>query len=220
MLGLTANADATAELTGWLTLVWAFLVGSATIAGVFVAVRTYTRTAWDRKVAAARLVWAQVTKQQTLEKDAEIPVRSLTFDRYVIWNSHQTIHKDAQGERATVNQRSVLLLVEITNNSDEPIGDLTLRVRDAERNKLDSPGFHQNVLPPKSATIACVVLPVAHGPNVVWSLHFVTLLFRDSAGHRWKREGTAPPTNADLPRKVLRHPLKALRASFTRSTKE
>ncbi|MEJ7743743.1 MAG: hypothetical protein WKF73_15135 [Nocardioidaceae bacterium] len=41
MLALAANAASTAELRGWLTLLWALLVGTATVIGVMIAVRNY-----------------------------------------------------------------------------------------------------------------------------------------------------------------------------------
>lgn len=188
----------------WITAGVATVVGTGSLIGLGIAVQTFRENVRERKVAVARLVWAEVTKQWTLERDAEIPLRELSYDKWAVWDRDATHH----GDRMTVNQHSVVLLTKISNASAEPVGKMRLKFRDAQRNELKHPAFSLDVMHPGFSVVACVVLPVAHAKQTVWSLHYPTVLFRDSAGHNWQREATDPPIKAEKAPRSLRRKIK------------
>lgn len=115
------------NVPGWITAVTAVVVGIFAIGNVLIARKSYQDGKWVDQVATARLVWSVATTSRIIEKGDPIP--ELGVDRTHYWlPSHAT--KSADGF-VRVNQRSVYVVVEVTNSSKEPIGDVQTRIYDA-----------------------------------------------------------------------------------------
>lgn len=201
MLADIATADPTAELRGWITLGWALIVGSATFAGVVVAVRNYLHTTWQTKVAVARLVWAEergprfvphAGSRLHVKHNAEsaIPIPETSgrisvpdlFEAGRVQGSVTTVWK-VEGRRS---------FARITNNSREPVGNVSLvlhRGKKPPAEAQDRSDMPRTLLPETDMLIE-VDLPRDGNP---FSSGVLVLRFSDSAGTRWERRGTRPP---------------------------
>lgn len=200
--------DTTAELRGWITITLALLFGAGSLIGVSIAVRNYLHTTWQTKVAVARLVWAEERGPHFAPKAGawQIPrpnakaliQRPETRGRISTPNLFEAAEVD--GVITVVwREDGRISYATLTNNSDEPVGNVTLvlnrgnRPRAAAQDRLDMP----RTLLPKSSIVIEVNVPRDGGS--AFSPGVFVLSFTDAAGLRWERRGTRPPVLVPKP---------------------
>ena len=218
MLILAANSDSTAELRGWLTLLWALIIGTGTLIGVFVGVRNYLHSSWQTKVATARLVWAEGQGPHFAPKAGSRMYPKVNGKRAIPYPetsgriSAPDLFEAAQVEDSITPVWKVdgsLSYVQIINNSKEPVSNVELTLRKGARILAERQETHDmpRTLPPESTLVMQVMIP-REGNHPFRPGRFV-LRFTDSAGNRWERIDTRPPVLVPKPK----HPgFKKLRA--------
>lgn len=171
----------------WVGALTAVVVAAFTIVNVQTARKAYVRGVQTEEVATARLVWSAVTKSGTLEKGEAIP-KLEGVDAFHTWSSQVTT---APGDVTRVNQRSVFVVVEVTNNSSEPIGDIDTVVHEYSGRPVVEHSNRLTVLRPNStrSTFHMSPAPTEYG----WSMMHSSVRFLDSAGLQWRRTDTSPP---------------------------
>jgi hypothetical protein len=174
------------NVPGWVTALTALAVGVFAIINVLIARKAYQRGKWIDEVATARLVWSIVTRSGTTEKGEPLP--ELKVDSRYMWNADAT---KAQDGVTRVNRRSVYVVVQVTNGSNEPVGDVEPRVHDAVgRLIVDVMNIYKVIRPGGTHTW----LYVAPAPeDYIWSELHSSIRFHDSAGLAWRRSDTSPP---------------------------
>jgi hypothetical protein len=180
------------SLPPWIGAAVAVVVGTFTILNVRTARRAYLEGSWDRKVAVARLVWSEAQQLGAIEAGAQIPDRDdadLSLAEVSLYKSE----KDAFGNSIRVARTNcVMVRVVVTNGSNEPMTNVFMRVHDAVGGRLIAKQGRIGVLRPGTTYITDRVVPSPDG-SIMFSPMFSTIRFRDSAGHRWERKGTAVP---------------------------
>ena len=203
MLILAANADSTAELRGWLTLLWAFVIGSGTLIGAWIGVRNYLHSTWQAKVATARLVWADgrgphfapiAGSRRYPREDAKgadlYPETSGCISAPDLFEA-----RHVGGSLTTVwKVDGSLSYVQVTNNSKEPVSNVELTLRQGSKIVAGRQGAYDmpRILPPDRSRVIQVMIP-REGNHPFRPGRFA-LRFTDSAGNRWERMDSRPPT--------------------------
>jgi len=87
------------------------------------------------------------------------------------------------------------LRVDVTNHSDEPIGGAYLRIINPVTGEIVHVEEHMLIgtLDPKTTQV-CIVYVPKEWDSEIWDRPTPDLLFTDSAGQPWRRNGTSPPT--------------------------
>lgn len=168
-------------------------VGALTVAvrNVGTARRAYLEGTWDRKVAVARLVWSEAAQVDSLLKGQAIPWHDYPFDRY---HAPAVEYGEATADGVGVDrvkEDSTVVLVTVVNNSKEPIGGISVDVHSGDA-EVVRPPLMQPVLRPESSVTTCYVTPSPR-PGIAHFAVESTIYFSDSAGHRWRRQGTRLP---------------------------
>lgn len=171
----------------WVAALTAVIVAAFTLVNVQTARRAYVRGVQTDEVATARLVWSAITKSGTIEKGGPIPTLP-GVDAHHMWSSQVT---SAPGHVARVNQRSVFVVVEVTNNSSEPIGDIDTVVYEYSGRPVVEHSNRLTVLRPSSTRTTFYLAQAREG--YVWSVMHSSIRFHDSAGLVWRRTDTTPP---------------------------
>lgn len=165
----------------------ALVVAAFTIVNVQTARRAYVRGVQTDEVATARLVWSVVTQSGTIEKGDLIP-KLEGVDAFLTWSSQVTTEP---GNVTRVNQRSVFVVVKVTNNSNEPIGDIDTVVYEILGRPVVERTNRLTVLGPNCTRSTFLMSPAR--PGYMWSVMHSSVRFLDSAGLVWRRTGTSPP---------------------------
>ena len=152
----------------WVAALTALVVGTFTIVNVQTARKAYVRSKWTDEVATARLVWSVVTKSGVIDKGDPLP-REET-DSHFMWHSRVTT---GEGDVTRVNQRSVYCIVEVTNNSSEPIGNIETRVHDASGRAIVEHSNTYKVLKPGGTRRTYYVSPAPE--NYGWSVLYSSI---------------------------------------------
>jgi hypothetical protein len=188
----------------WAAVVVATVVGTFTIGNVIIARRAYVDSAWDRKVRVSRLVWA--TKGPAVgysAGDSFRPNQSLFPSRLPDYGSASTFFENVQdpdsGEmRYLVSHPFTLMKVNVTNNSDEPIGSVRIALL-YRGEPLNYAPVAFRVIPPRTTRSVKVFADIKYERRQAKAIR-VRVRFTDSAGHRWQRVGTSPPTEVPHPK--------------------
>lgn len=217
MLPYSVTADPTAELRGWLTLVWALVVGSATLVGVFVAVRNYVRSTEEARVAVARLVWAEERgphfgpNEGSRRHPKRNPNRSIPIPKTAgsISTPGLFVAGEIDGWITSVwAEKGSRSYARIRNNSKEPVGNVHLslkRGREPAAVAQERSDMPKTLLPETEILVDVLVPRAGHRRGSL------ALLFTDSAGNRWERRGTRPPKLIPRPKRKRFHNLRVRR---------
>lgn len=171
----------------WIAALTALTVAVFTIVNVQTARKAYVRGVQTDEVATARLVWSVVTQSGTLEGGDFIP-KLKGVDSYQTSSAQVTT---VPGDVTRVNQRSVYVVLEITNNSNEPIGDVDTIVYEFSGRPAVELSNKLTVLGPNCTQSTFHMCPARQG--YIWSQMHSSVRFHDSAGLVWRRTDTAPP---------------------------
>lgn len=201
---LSAVTAATAIVAVWLSL-----------RSLRISRAAFVEDAWQRKVAQARLVWAECGPLAGLSIGSSArPPRFLTEGRYtpVLADSEDDyeLGEDSRGQRDSIMAvDATLVLVRLMNNSDEPIGRVQLEVSGTWARYVGQSQSQR----PEGAPIGWEVRTQPHEirgaihphstrewfvfvRNSMMDLDHharVRVSFTDSAGVRWSRTDTRRP---------------------------
>ncbi|MDA4891863.1 hypothetical protein PFZ55_33765 [Streptomyces sp. MS2A] len=161
----------------------ATLTAAGTLIALGIAGRTYMLNSRQKREEQARLVYSQGAAISTVPAGStpEFPDEpdALIATEGTGW-----------GPGRPVKQKAIMVVVEVHNRSKEVIGPLHITVDYTSQPWPEAPGISLQALPPESSVRVCLL-----GRNEAPVGNFLlepSILFRDSAGHWWKRRGTEP----------------------------
>lgn len=222
-----------------------FAAGAAVVA-VFIAGRSYSHTraayvddVWQRKASQARLVWGERGRFCGKKRGAKghpppnqtlgVPISvGVTGDRDDDYEAGEIDGKP----QSFLTVDATFFVVKVTNNSDEPIGNVHVsltgpwRHGEAGSRRPEGAGPRWTaqskpalfpVIKPKT-TAECIVFVRADMTSIDGYAAKVSVRFTDSAGVRWNRTGTRKPEEFRLPEaSTTSRPLLSRCRSFLRS---
>ncbi|KQY54343.1 MULTISPECIES: hypothetical protein [unclassified Nocardioides] len=204
----------------WVTACIALVAGGYTVLNVHTVRRAYFESTDDRKIAQARLVWAEVGKHVGKQKGAiagDMGAKWLGTKAKIVGDSAADFEgQEIDGQRVSVTTRELTIhRVEVINNSAEPIGHVRIELHGMKplrpasdeatepaepRQWTGRPNWEiARAIKPGETRVFRVVAPVAL--RDVGRHKFVTVSFTDSAGQRWTRTDTKPPKPSAKPKR-------------------